>query len=169
MCRRAAVMDEGRGGFTLRGPGKFSHVNVSGAGGLFRARRKSLASDSFCSAQCSGLEAVPGTGVTELACASVSSSLCASVSSESRRMAFGIWPRGLWNLAVWPLDSRRVAFPHFTRLGLGLRTLQGRMVCNLPGPCPTPVPNLQWCPMCPHPAGLRLPSWRALMVLPFHW
>ena len=27
--------------------------------------------------------------------------MCASVSSESRRMAFGFWPYGLWTLAAW--------------------------------------------------------------------
>ena len=43
--------------------------------------------------------------------------VCASVSSDSR-------PCGRWTLAVWPLDSRRVAWPH---------------LCTLPVP--------QWCPM----------------------
>ena len=45
-------------------------------------------------------------------------------------MAVGFWPYGLWNLAVWPLGSRRMAFPHFTRLGWGSRA-QGGMVSNL--------------------------------------
>ena len=40
------------------------------------------------------------------------------------RVAVGVWPYGLWYLAVWPLDSRRVAWPH---------------LCTLPVP--------QWCPM----------------------
>ena len=86
---------------------------------------------------------------------------CASVSSESGRMASGVWPCGLWTLAAWRglnLHAR-----------LGLRTLQGRMVCNLPGACPTPVPDPHWCPVCPHPAGLRLPFWRAFTVLSFQW
>ena len=87
--------------------------------------------------------------------------LCASVSSESGRMASGVWPCGLWTLAAWRglnLHAR-----------LGLRTLQGRMVCNLPGACPTPVPDPHWCPVCPHPAGLRLPFWRAFTGLSFQW
>ena len=29
--------------------------------------------------------------------------------------SLGVWPYGLWSLAVWPLDSRRMALPHFTR------------------------------------------------------
>ena len=56
----------------------------------------------------------------------------------------------LRSLAVWPLESGRVASglsPHgvasFYMPRLGLRSYQGRMVCNLPGPCPTPVPDLQ--------------------------
>ena len=81
--------------------------------------------------------------------------------SGSGRMASGIWPCGLWTLAAW-----RYLISHAR---LGLRSNQGRMVCNLPGPCPTPVPEPQWCPMCPHPAGLRLPFWRAFMVLSLHW
>ena len=36
-------------------------------------------------------------------------------------MAVGFWPYGLWYLAVWPLDSRRVAWPHLCTLGWGLR------------------------------------------------
>ena len=55
---------------------------------------------------------------------------CASVSSASR-------PCGRRSLAVWPLDSRRMAFPHFTRLGWEIRA-RGRMVSNL-----TPVRTLQ--------------------------
>ena len=81
--------------------------------------------------------------------------------SVSGRMASGFWPCGLWTLAAWRglnLHAR-----------LGLRTLQGRMVCNLPGACPTPVPDPHWCPVCPHPAGLRLPFWRAFTVLSFQW
>jgi len=99
-------------------------------------------------------------------CASVS---CASVSSDSR-------PCGRRCLAVWPLESGRVAsglsprgVSSFVHARLGVKGNQGRMVCNLPGPCPTPVPEPQWCPMCPHPAGLRLPFWRAFMVLSLHW
>ena len=81
--------------------------------------------------------------------------------SVSGRMASGVWPCGLWTLAAWRglnLHAR-----------LGLRTLQGRMVCNLPGACPTPVPDPHWCPVCPHPAGLRLPFWRAFTGLSFQW
>ena len=97
--------------------------------------------------QCSGLEAVPGTVVTELACASVSSVLCASVSSESRRMAFGIWPCGLWTLAAW-----RGLFCASSRLGV--RGYQGRMVSNLPSPCPST------CYRCPDGALWWLASAR---------
>ena len=32
------------------------------------------------------------------------------------RVAVGFWPYGLWNLAVWPLDSRRMAWPHLCSL-----------------------------------------------------
>ena len=46
------------------------------------------------------------------------------------RVAVGVWPYGLWYLAVWPLDSRRVAWPH---------------LCTLPVP--------QWCPMVVSPCG----------------
>ena len=54
--------------------------------------------------------------------------VCASVSSDSR-------PCGRWYLAVWPLDSRRVAWPH---------------LCTLPVP--------QWCPMVVNPCGDARPT-----------
>ena len=54
--------------------------------------------------------------------------VCASVSSDSR-------PCGRWTLAVWPLDSRRVAWPH---------------LCTLPVP--------QWCPMVVNPCGDARPT-----------
>ena len=80
-------------------------------------------------------------------CVSVSSVLCASVSSESRRMAFGIWPRGLWNLAVWPLDSRRVAFPHLCTLGWGSGETRVEWSAIYPVPAPQPVTG---APMVPY-------------------
>ena len=66
--------------------------------------------------------------------------VCASVSSDSR-------PCGRRTLAVWPLDSRRVAWPH---------------LCTLPVP--------QWCPMvvslCEDKTTYHgLPSYRGLSGL----
>ena len=123
-----------------QGPGRaplrqrFGHVNVVRVGGLVRAHGWS----------------------------------CASVSSESR-------PCGRWdaracprNLAVWPLESGRVASglsPHgaasFYTLGWGSGVAGVEWSAIYPGPCPTPVPDSQQCPACPHPAGLRLPLGRA--------
>ena len=60
--------------------------------------------------------------------------VCASVSSDSR-------PCGRWTLAVWPLDSRRVAWPH---------------LCTLPVP--------QWCPMVVNPCGDARPTTGALLI-----
>ena len=63
--------------------------------------------------------------------------ICASVSSESR-------PCGRRCLAVWPLVSGRVAsglsprgVASFVHARLGVRGYQGRMVSNLPSPCPS--------------------------------
>ena len=88
-----------------QGPGRVTHASVSRAGGLVRAHRQSSASDSF--SQSPGLEAVPGPRghrAGALRCASVScaSVSCASVSPDSR-------PCGRRILAVWPLESGRVA------------------------------------------------------------
>ena len=86
---------------------------------------------------------------------------CASVSSASR-------PCGRRVLAVWPLESGRVAsgfsprgVASFYTLGRGLRTTRVEWSSIYPVPAPLPVPDPQQCPTCPHPAGLRLPSWRA--------
>ena len=48
--------------------------------------------------------------------------------SVSGRMAFGIWPCGLWTLAAW-----RGLILHARS---GAPVTQGGMVCNPPGPCP---------------------------------
>ena len=98
---------------------------------------------------------------------------CACVSSVSGRMA-SPHPRCL---AVWPLDSGRVASglsPHGVAsfvhpLGWGSGETRVEWSAIYPVPAPIPVPEPQWCPMCLHPAGLRLPSWRAFMVLSLHW
>ena len=79
--------------------------------------------------------------------------------SVSGRMASG-------NLAVWPLDSRRVAWPHFTRSRLGLRSSRGRMVCNLPRSLPHTCSRPLVVPHVPSPPpGLRLPLRRASWAL----
>ena len=84
-----------------------------------------------------------------------------SVSSESR-------PCGRRYLAVWPLGSGRVAsglsprgVASFYTLGRGLRMTRVEWSSIYPVPAPLPVLDPQQCPTCPHPAGLRLPSWRA--------
>ena len=84
------------------------------AGHKSEIRCASMSSDIW-SRECAGPAFEQGPGMS--ACACVSS--CACVSAGSRRMACGFWPSGLWYLAVWPLDSRRVAFPHLCTLGWG--------------------------------------------------
>jgi len=66
--------------------------------------------------------------------------------SGSGRMASGIWPCGLWTLAAW-----RFLILHAR---LGVRGNQGRMVCNLPSPCPST------CHRCPDGALWWLASAR---------
>ena len=86
-------------------------------------------------------------------CASVS---CASVSSDSR-------PCGRRCLAVWPLESGRVAsglsprgVASFVHARLGVRGNQGRMVSNLPSLCPST------CHRCPDGALWWLASARTI-------
>ena len=106
--------------------------------------------------------------------ASLLSSFLLSLSFCGRRNGCDLVRRFLGRMAVgisagWPLDSRRVAWPHLCTLGWGAGETRVAWSASYPVPDPIPVPDPQWCPMCPHPAGLRLPSWRALMVLTFHW
>ena len=153
MCRRAGVRAKAAG---------FSHSVFAGPCVCARSRE-------IWSRECAGPVCEQGAGGIRLdiwpfpgfSCVRVRVLACAGVSSESGRMASGVWPCGLWTLAAW-----RCLILHAR---LGLRTLQGRMVCNLPGACPTPVPDPHWCPVCPHPAGLRLPFWRAFTGLSFQW
>ena len=111
----------------MQGPGRFGHVNV---GGGWRAMARTPDNHD---------------------CASV---FCASVSSDSR-------PCGRRCLAVWPLESGRVAsglsprgVASFVHARLGVRGYQGRMVSNLPSPCPST------CYRCPDGALWWLASAR---------
>ena len=95
--------------------------------------------------------------------------LCASMSVCERVrviVSVGSRPYGRGCLAVWPLDSRRMAWPHFTRSRLGLRSSRGRMVCNLPRALPHTCSRPLVVPHVPSPPpGLRLPLRRASWVL----
>ena len=57
------------------------------------------------------------------------------VAVDVRERILGVSPYGVRVLAVWPLDSRRVAWPH---------------LCTLPVP--------QWCPMVVNPCGDARPT-----------
>ena len=59
------------------------------------------------------------------------------------RVAVGVWPYGLWYLAVWPLDSRRVALPHLCTLGWGAGETRVAWSASYPVPDPIPVPDPQ--------------------------
>ena len=81
---------------------------------------------------------------------------CASVSSDSR-------PCGRRDLAVWPLESGRVAsglsprgVSSFVHARLGVRGNQGRMVCNLPSPCPHTCSRTPVVPHVPSPRGVEI-------------
>ena len=65
------------------------------------------------------------------------------------RVAVGIWPYGLWTLAAW-----RGLICASSRLGV--RGYQGRMVSNLPSPCPST------CYRCPDGALWWLASARTI-------
>ena len=67
------------------------------------------------------------------------------------RVRVGISPCGVRTLAVWPLDSRRVALPHLCTLGWGAGETRVEWSAIHPVPDPKPVPDPQRCPMCPHP------------------
>ena len=117
-----------------QGPGRFSHVNVIEVGGLFRARRQSSASDSF-----TVLRSGSSTGHRDHR-----AGVRERVLGSMRERVLGVSPYGVWNLAVWPLVSGRVAsglsprgVTSFVHARLGVRGNQGRMVCNLPSPCPS--------------------------------
>ena len=62
------------------------------------------------------------------------------------------------------LSPRGVA--SFVHARLELRRSGVEWSAIYPVPAPTPVPDPQWCPVCPHPAGLRLPFWRASRCSP---
>ena len=69
-------------------------------------------------------------------------------------------PRCLGRVAVGDLGvvpsglSPRGAASFYT-LGWGSGVSGVEWSAIYPGPCPTPVPDSQQCPACPHPAGLR--------------
>ena len=62
-------------------------------------------------------------------------------------MAVGFWPYGLWYLAVWPLDSRRVAWPHLCTLGWGSDETRVEWSAIYPVSAPQPVTGT---PMVPY-------------------
>ena len=106
---------------------------------------------------------------SEIRCASMSSDIwsreCAGGWRAMARTPVGpcvrvhvlvVSPYGVRTLAVWPLDSRRMAWPHFTRSRLGLRSSRGRMVCNLPRSLPHTCSRPLVVPHVPSPPpGLR--------------
>ena len=117
MCRRAGVRDEGRGVFHTpyspgpawrQGPGRFSHVNVSKAGGLGEPAGRVqpvIVSDPHSApvrnryrAPCSQSWRVE---LRERVLRERVLGLSAVWPSGSGRMASGIWSCGLWTLAAW--------------------------------------------------------------------
>ena len=75
----------------------------------------------------------------------------------------GVSPYGVRVLAVWPLDSGRVAsglsprgVSSFVHARLGVRGNQGRMVCNLPSPCPHTCSRPPVVPHVPSPRGVEI-------------
>ena len=85
------------------------------------------------------------------------------VLGSMRERVLGISPYGVWNLAVWPLESGRVAsglsprgVSSFVHARLGVRGNQGRMVCNLPSPCPHTCSRPPVVPHVPSPRGVEI-------------
>ena len=101
------------------------------------------------SRECAGpvFEQGPGMGAGAQWLAPPSVSACACVSSVSRRVACGVSPCGVRTLAVWPLDSRRVAFPHLCTLGWGSGETRVEWSAIYPVPAPQPVTG---APMVPY-------------------
>ena len=68
------------------------------------------------------------------------------VRARACHRGLGFWPCGLWSLAAWPLDSRRMAWPHVCTLGwrLGDTRVEWSAIY--------PVPALSTCYRCPRDA-----------------
>ena len=84
-------------------------------------------------------------------------------------MAVGVWPYGLWNLAVWPLDSRRVALPHLRTLGWGSGVTRVEWSAIYPVPAPHLFPNSSGAPRALTPAGVEIAFLAGFVVLLLHW
>ena len=77
--------------------------------------------------------------------------------SVSGRMASGIWPCGLWTLAAW-----RCLILHARS---GAPDDQGRMVFNLPGPCPPTCSRPLVVPHVPSPRRVEIAFVAGFMVV----
>ena len=113
----------------MQGPGRFGHVNVGGAGGLGgpagRVQSAIVSNTNQCDQHSApvrkryrapwsqswrvGLRSGLGGPPVRLGPLRVGESMRERVLGSMRERVLGISPYGVWHLAVWPLDSRRVA------------------------------------------------------------
>ena len=93
-----------------------------------------------------------------------------------RERVLGVSPYGVWNLAVWPLVTGRMAsglsprgVTSFVHARLGIKGNQGRMVSNLPSLCPHTCSRPPVVPHVPSPRRVEIAFLAGFMVCFLHW